>query len=201
MDALTMAAGILIVTFSGLLGFTILLWIWRGKISLSKLVSEANGDASMSRLQFLIFTFVISVSLFLIVVGNKNGPAFPSDIPPAVLALLGISAGSYLVSKGIQFANPPQLTQPALTVAPAAITGPFPATGVPLAVSIANAPTGTPLPALTWSLDAPAEGTLLPTPPASATWTPPAPLPATGTKVKIRAQAAGFEDGLAVITF
>ena len=201
MGALTMAAGIVVVTFAGLLGFTILLWIWIGRISLTKLVSEANGDASMSRLQFLIFTFVISLSFFLIVVGHTGGPEFPSPIPPEVFALLGISAGSYLISKGIQFANPPQLTQPALTVAPAAIAAPFPATGVPLAVSIANAPTGTPLPALTWSLDAPAEGTLLPTPPASATWTPPAPLPATGTKVKIRAQAAGFEDGLAVITF
>jgi len=201
MSALTTAAGVVVVTFAGLLGFTILLWIWIGKISLSKLVSEANGDASMSRLQFLIFTFVISLSLFLIVVGHDKSPKFPDDIPPGVFALLGISAGSYLISKGIQFSNPPQLTQPALALAPAAISAPFPATGVPLAVSIANAPTGTALPALTWSLDAPAEGSIKATAAATATWMPPAPLPATGTKVTIRAQAAGFEDGLAVITF
>jgi len=44
--------------------------------------------------------------LFIVVVGNgKESPAFPETIPGSVLALLGISASSYLVSKGIQFSD------------------------------------------------------------------------------------------------
>jgi len=64
----------------------------------------------------LIFTFVISLSLFLIVVANakllqtneniirKPSPTLPQfpDVPGGVLALLGISASSYTVSKAIQ---------------------------------------------------------------------------------------------------
>jgi UDP-N-acetylmuramyl pentapeptide phosphotransferase/UDP-N-acetylglucosamine-1-phosphate transferase len=84
------------------------------------LISEKSASgppaASMSRFQFLIFTFVISLSLFLIVVSNaqlrqtdenakraadQTLPGFP-EIPGGVLALLGISASSYTVSKAIQ---------------------------------------------------------------------------------------------------
>src|SRR5207253_6606553 len=67
-------------------------------------ISEPNGDASMSRLQLLVFTFVVALSLFLVIVATKP-PDFPA-IPPSVLSLLGISASSYLVSKGIQFSSP-----------------------------------------------------------------------------------------------
>jgi hypothetical protein len=75
-----------------------------GKIDISHLLEEkspdgATGAASMSRFQLLIFTFVIALSLFLIVV-NTGG--FPDKIPPEVLTLLGISATTYAVSKGIQ---------------------------------------------------------------------------------------------------
>src|SRR5215471_19074358 len=95
--------GGLIVTF--LFGFMILAGIASGKIDISRLLEEkgANGEkgggASMSRFQLLIFTFVIALSLFLIVV---NTGAFPDKIPPEVLTLLGISATTYAVSKGIQ---------------------------------------------------------------------------------------------------
>ena len=94
--------GGLIVTF--LFGFMILTAIASGKIDISQLLEEKSADggtggASMSRFQLLIFTFVISLSLFLIVV---NTGAFPSKIPPEVLTLLGISATTYAVSKGIQ---------------------------------------------------------------------------------------------------
>ena len=74
-----------------------------GKINLEKLISEADGTASMSRFQLLVFTLVIAMSLFLVIVG-KTPLAFP-DIPPEILALLGISGGSYVISKGIQKAN------------------------------------------------------------------------------------------------
>lgn len=85
-------------------GFVVVYKMFSGAIDLRQLVSEPNGDASISRFQLLIFTFVISMSLFLIIVSHKDGPAFPSSdaIPPEILALLGISAGSYVISKGIQ---------------------------------------------------------------------------------------------------
>lgn len=71
-----------------------------GKIDLSFLVSEENGHASMSRFQLLIFTFVIAISIILMVVSSPT-PKFPA-IPNEVLILLGLSASTYAVSKGIQ---------------------------------------------------------------------------------------------------
>jgi hypothetical protein len=69
-----------------------------GKIDISMLLSEADGKASMSRFQLLIFTFVIGVSFFLVVLCECKIP----DVPSQVLTLLGISASTYGVSKGIQ---------------------------------------------------------------------------------------------------
>lgn len=81
-----------------LFGFMILAAIASGKIDISQLLSEGNGAASMSRFQLLIFTFVIGISFFLVVVSESKLP----DVPANVLALLGISASTYGVSKGIQ---------------------------------------------------------------------------------------------------
>jgi len=64
------------------------------------LISDANGDASLSRFQFLVFTFVVAMSLFYLIV-IKTPPDYPA-IPNQILALLGISGGSYVLSKGIQ---------------------------------------------------------------------------------------------------
>jgi hypothetical protein len=94
--------GGLVITF--LFGFMILAAIASGKIDISAILQEKAADgtpsgASMSRFQLLIFTFVIALSLFLIVVNTGD---FPSTIPPEVLTLLGISATTYAVSKGIQ---------------------------------------------------------------------------------------------------
>ena len=103
--------GLIIVFF---FGFIILASMAPGKIDVSGLLEEkvdgakddgAKGDgdkmgkASMSRFQLLLFTFVIAISLFLIVVNSTD--KFP-DIPTNVLLLLGISATTYGVSKGIQ---------------------------------------------------------------------------------------------------
>jgi hypothetical protein len=52
----------------------------------------------MSRFQLLIFTFVIALSLFLVVTTKGEFPPIPTE----VLMLLGISATTYGVSKGIQ---------------------------------------------------------------------------------------------------
>lgn len=102
----------LIVIF--LFAFIILLAMATGRIDVGGLLEEKvdcpksddeKGDgarmakASMSRFQLLIFTFVIAISLFLIVVNSTD--KFP-DIPTNVLLLLGISASTYGVSKGIQ---------------------------------------------------------------------------------------------------
>ncbi|HHT9111151.1 MAG TPA: hypothetical protein ACFYDZ_08355 [Candidatus Brocadiaceae bacterium] len=91
----------MVPVFIGLLGLLVLYKIYTDKIKLEGLINESSSDggaASMSRFQFLIFTFVIAMSLFLIVIENKCFPTIPSD----VWTLLGISAGSYAVSKGIQ---------------------------------------------------------------------------------------------------
>ena len=90
-------------------GVTILYLIWTGKIDLSHLLSEANGQASMSRFQLLIFTFVISISLFELV--EVRGAAGFPDIPSGVLTLLGISASTYAVGKGISYSQPDIMMQ------------------------------------------------------------------------------------------
>lgn len=109
MQTLTLIAGYLICGIVGILGILVIWKIIDGSINLDRLISEPNGDASLSRFQFLVFTFVIALSLFLVIVGNKEGVAFP-NIPGTVLALLGISGSSYLVSKGIQFSDPAGVT-------------------------------------------------------------------------------------------
>lgn len=90
-----------------LLGFAALvLWkIYRNVISLDGLLAEpppvdkpdAALKASLSRFQFLIFTFVIA-GLYLLL--SIEAGTFV-DIPTNVLGLLGISGGSYLISKGV----------------------------------------------------------------------------------------------------
>ncbi len=109
MEALTLVAGYILCGLVGILGILVLWNIFIGKIDLSRLISEPNGDASLSRFQFLVFTFVIALSLFVVIAGgsaSSNGkPAFP-NIPGTVLSLLGISGSSYLISKGIQFSDP-----------------------------------------------------------------------------------------------
>ena len=120
METLIMITGYLICGLIGLIGIAVLWQIYDGNIDLSRLISEPNGDASMSRFQFLVFTFVISLSLFLVIVaGNKdsNGkPAFPTEIPGGVLTLLGISGSSYAVGKAIQFSDPAGVDDRPVTV-------------------------------------------------------------------------------------
>jgi len=106
--------------FVALLGLAVLWQIFTGKIDLTRLISEPSGDASMSRMQLLIFTFVIALSLFLVIASSKELP----DISAGVLTLLGISASSYLVSKGIQFSKTEGIEdRPAIvTVTPSSVT-------------------------------------------------------------------------------
>lgn len=99
--------GFVLCAFIALLGATLIAWIWLGKIDLSQLISEPSGDASMSRFQLLIFTFTIAIGLFMLV--ERSAGTIP-DIPNGVLTLLGISASTYAVSKGISYSQPQLLT-------------------------------------------------------------------------------------------
>jgi hypothetical protein len=119
MTTLVMICGYLICGIVGLTGVAILWLIFDGTIDLSRLISEPTGDASMGRFQFLIFTFVISLSLFLVILSGKNGdgkPAFPETIPGGILTLLGISGSSYAVGKAIQFSDPAGIEDRPVTV-------------------------------------------------------------------------------------
>ena len=101
LNKLKIATGFTLLALIFLFGFAVLVYIANGSIDLSELLSESGDSkgASMSRFQLLIFTLVIALSLFLVVVSNMK---FPDSIPPEILTLLGISASTYAVSKGIQ---------------------------------------------------------------------------------------------------
>jgi len=104
-------AGYVLCGFIAVLALVVAWLIITNKIDLTKLVSEKDGSgASMSRFQLLIFTFVVAVSFFLVVISNikivqarptSGGPTLP-DVPSGVLLLVGISTSSYAVSKAIQ---------------------------------------------------------------------------------------------------
>jgi hypothetical protein len=131
MNNLMVLAGWIVVVFVGMLG-VILLWeMGSDKIKLDKLISEPGGDASLSRFQFLIFTFVIAVSLFFVIAAQKP-PAFP-DVPSSILALLGISGGSYVISKGIQTSRDTSLAGTGTGAAQPAPPAPQPIPAVPVA--------------------------------------------------------------------
>jgi hypothetical protein len=96
----------------GIVALFALLVIWRianGTIDLTHLLSDDDGMASTSRFQLMVFIFVVALSFFLVVVSNvkirQGGGGSEQgglpDVPGGVLALLGISASSYLVSRGI----------------------------------------------------------------------------------------------------
>lgn len=113
--------GLTLLGFVFGLGFIILRWLW--KTDLSKLISEPDGKASISRLQLLVFTFVIGLSFFFVVVGSSV-PQFPT-ISPEVLMLLGIATTTTLASKALGGpSNSP--SAPATPPPPSAPTPPAP---------------------------------------------------------------------------
>ncbi len=76
----------------------VVLWkIVTNRIDLTYLIAEPDNKASLSRFQFLIFTFVVAGVFLLLCI--ESGTFV--NIPDSVLALLGISGGSYVISKGI----------------------------------------------------------------------------------------------------
>lgn len=105
LERLTVVTGYVTLMLLFFFGLVVLFALVSGRIDLSQLVSEPGGGASMSRFQLLIFTFLIAFSLFLMVVSSKPPMQFPK-VPAEILTLLGISASTYAVSKGIQASNP-----------------------------------------------------------------------------------------------
>ena len=83
---------VLVLAFAALV-----LWrLWN--VDMSGLIEESDSSkASLSRFQFLLFTFVIA-GLYVVFCLDTGDFI---EIPGSVLALMGISGGSYVVSKGI----------------------------------------------------------------------------------------------------
>jgi len=78
----------------------VVLWkVFTGKIPLAGLIAEPDnqGKASLARFQFLLFTFVVAGIFLLLCI--ESGTFV--EIPASVLGLIGISSGSYVISKGI----------------------------------------------------------------------------------------------------
>ena len=102
MSVLLVVFGFGFFSIMGLLCTMLLFKMWTNQINLSTLLKEANGDASMSRFQLLIFTLVVAVGVFLSILHTLTLP----DIPNSVLILLGISASTYATGKAITFTRP-----------------------------------------------------------------------------------------------
>lgn len=98
MEILIQATGWVAIVFLAFVGAIIIYRMWDGTIRIEKIISEEDGKASLSRLQFLIFTFVIGGGLVHIVVKSQQFPKIGSD----VFMLLGISALSYVGAKVAQ---------------------------------------------------------------------------------------------------
>lgn len=98
METLHLVAGWVIVGFMAVLASVISYKMIVGEpngIDLQYLISEENGQASLSRFQFLVFTFVIGMGLLVLTLKCGVFPQIDGD----VFALLGISGGSYVASK------------------------------------------------------------------------------------------------------
>lgn len=115
---LLLPIGIAFMVIMGLLCLMLLIKMWRNEINLCSVLEEANGQASMSRFQLLVFTLVVAVGVFLSILHTLTLP----DIPNSVLILLGISASTYAAGKGISFSRPEGVMRqsaPPARVAPA----------------------------------------------------------------------------------
>jgi hypothetical protein len=84
----------------------ILYQIATNKINLSLLIADDDGDASLSRFQFLIFTFIIGAGLLHL---TLKGSTFPT-VDEGILMLLGISGASYAIGKSLDKPTPATVT-------------------------------------------------------------------------------------------
>jgi len=100
---LQLAIGYTLLAILFAFGVSMVALIAVGEINLSELLEEMNGGASMSRFQLLVFTMVIAFGFFYLTVTSTDG-TFPK-ISNEVLTLLGLSASTYAVSKGMQVSS------------------------------------------------------------------------------------------------
>lgn len=115
---LALVMGWIVTVLIAAFAVAIIFKMLKGDIDLMHLIAGDNGDASLARFQFLIFTFVIALGLFLIIL-SASPPKFPDTISGGVLALLGISGGSYVTAKAVDAnANKPPATQVVVTPPP-----------------------------------------------------------------------------------
>lgn len=121
-DYLLVPIGVAFMLIMGALCLILLIKIWKNEINLCSLLEEANGQASMSRFQLLIFTLVVAVGVFLSILHTLSLP----EIPNSVLTLLGISASTYAVGKGISFSRPEGLMRQSAPRVPSAPLAPAP---------------------------------------------------------------------------
>ena len=121
LEFLELLLGYLLCAIVGLFGLLLVWKIATNQIDLSHLLSDDDGMASTSRFQLIVFIFVVALSFFLVVVSNvkirQYGAGSGSteglpDVPGGVLALLGISASSYLVSRGISASQDEGISHP-----------------------------------------------------------------------------------------
>jgi uncharacterized BrkB/YihY/UPF0761 family membrane protein len=116
---LALVMGWTVTILVGAFALAIIFKMVKGDINLMYLIAGVDGDASLSRFQFLIFTFVIALGLFLIILSQSPVPAFPASVPGGILALLGISGGSYVTSKAVDAnASKPTVVVPPTVVQP-----------------------------------------------------------------------------------
>lgn len=83
----------------GAFGLVILWLMLSGRMDIRLLIAEADGKASLSRFQALIFTFVIAGGFLAVLVETGT---FPTNIPIEIVYILAGSLGTFLASKGIQ---------------------------------------------------------------------------------------------------
>jgi hypothetical protein len=98
---MNLALTVLIYVVASFLVVLEALILWKmtvNKIDLKYLIADAQGDASLSRFQFLLFTFVIAVGFVYLTI---KGGGFPR-MDEGVLILLGISGAGYALGKGLE---------------------------------------------------------------------------------------------------
>ena len=92
-----------VASFLALLQGILVYRMWVNTIDLSQLISDGEGQASLSRFQFLIFTFVIAVGILYLTFKNDGFP----ELDNGILILLGVSGASYAVGKSLDNQVPP----------------------------------------------------------------------------------------------
>lgn len=109
------------------------------KWDLSQLLCAEDGTASMSRFQLMLFTFAIAGGYFYLIIQSGKFPQLDSS----AMELLGISSGTYAISKGIQASRDTSLgvsTTPGQPPTPPPPPPPAPVPVAPVAPPVAPGP-------------------------------------------------------------